>query len=79
MKLDKDIQNVTQDGVYATTVATQLFLELLTMESHQFTTNENRKTLTYADVANAVNDIHEFDFLTEIIPYSMPYSEGIDP
>ncbi len=77
MKADKDVTSITQDGVYAMTVATQLFLELLTMEASQFTLKESRKTLSYSDISNAVNDIHEFEFLTEIIPYSMPYSLGI--
>ena len=28
-------------------------------------------------VASTVNEIHEFEFLTELIPYSMKYDEAI--
>ncbi|KAI8892231.1 hypothetical protein BC833DRAFT_612356 [Globomyces pollinis-pini] len=78
MKADQDVHNVTLDGVYAVSIATQLFLDLLLHESHQFTTNDNRKKLLYADVANAINDIHEFEFLTEIVPNTMPYDDALN-
>ncbi len=42
MKLDPDVQNVSADAVYAVTVATQLFVELLVLEAHQYTLQSGR-------------------------------------
>ncbi|KAJ3317931.1 Chromatin accessibility complex protein 1 [Boothiomyces sp. JEL0866] len=78
MKLDKQVHNISLDGVYAVTIATHLFLEILTMEAHQFTQQSNRKTLNYQDVASAINDIHEFEFLTEIVPNQVAYMEAME-
>lgn len=77
MKQDPNVGNITLDGVYAVTVATQLFLELLTMEAHQFSMQEGRKGISYRDVSNAVNDIHEFEFLTQICPLKISYEEAL--
>jgi histone H3/H4 len=78
MKLDPHLVHVTADAVYAVTVATQLFLELLTMEGYQFTQQEKRSTLSYRDISNAINDIHEFEFLTEIVPFTLPFEEAVE-
>ena len=78
IKLDPSVNQVSQDFVYAITVSTQLFLELLTMEAYQFTLQQNRKTINYRDVSNAIADIHEFEFLTEIVPFVVPVEEALE-
>ena len=78
MKLDPSVTAISQDALYAVTVATQLFLELLTMESFQFTLQQGRKTIIYRDVCNSINDIHEFEFLTEICPFTMPIKDAVE-
>ncbi|KAJ3357196.1 hypothetical protein HDU91_005446 [Kappamyces sp. JEL0680] len=78
MKVDSAVQHVSQDATYAVTVATQLFLELLVLESHQFTAQQGRKTVSYQDVAAAVHDIHEFEFLAEVVPMTMTYEEAME-
>lgn len=76
MKLDPSAQQLTPEAIYATTIAAQLFLELLVMEAHQFTLKDSRKTITYADVSKAVEDVHEFEFLMDIVPRPISVKEA---
>lgn len=50
MKIDKDVHNVTLDGVYAVSVAVEMFLELLAQETAQYTIKEGRKVVMFKDV-----------------------------
>ncbi len=59
-------------------VATQLFMEILVLETYQITASQGRKTISYQDIATAVHDIHEFDFLTELVPLTMSYGEAME-
>jgi histone H3/H4 len=77
MKLDPKV-NVTLDGVYAVTVCTQLFLELLTMESYNQTKQSQRKTIQYMDVSQTIQEVHEFEFLTELVPLQIPFEDAME-
>lgn len=48
------------------------------MEAFQFTQQQGRRTVNYQDVANAIADIHEFEFLTEICPFTVRIDEAIE-
>ncbi len=39
-------------------------MEYITAESYKTTQQQGRKVLQYKDVANAVNDVDSFEFLT---------------
>ncbi|KAI8926449.1 hypothetical protein BC831DRAFT_456230 [Entophlyctis helioformis] len=77
MKLDKDIQATTADAVYAVTAAAELFLEVLARESFDYARRDGRRSLLYRDVAWAVNDVQEFEFLTEIVPHTLSYEIAV--
>jgi histone H3/H4 len=77
MKLDPKVQ-ATQDAVYAITVATQLFLELLTMESFSCCKSSGQKTIQYQHIAQIIGEIHEFEFLTDIVPLKIPYEDALE-
>ncbi|EGF80712.1 hypothetical protein BATDEDRAFT_88393 [Batrachochytrium dendrobatidis JAM81] len=77
MKLDKDVQSTTAEAVFAVAVATELFLELLTSEAFDYAKRDHRRSLNYSDVALAVNDVQEFEFLTEIVPHMITVKEAM--
>ncbi|KAJ3299984.1 hypothetical protein HK104_005477 [Borealophlyctis nickersoniae] len=66
MKEDKDVGTVSHDAVFAVAYATELFLELMAQKSYDFTRQEQRKTVTYKDVATAVSKCDELEFLSGI-------------
>jgi histone H3/H4 len=78
MKVDAQVNNITQDGVYAVTAATEMFLELLSQEAAQYTLSDHRKTVGYKDVAQAISDVHEFEFLMDIVPFTIKYKEALE-
>jgi histone H3/H4 len=68
MKSDVDVKLISQEAVVLVTKAAELLLEHLAEESCKYTTSENRKTIQYKDVAQAVKECDVFDFLEEVIP-----------
>ena len=69
---------IAQDAVYAVAVATEMFLEVLSKEAFDYTKRDGRKAVTYRDVSSAVNDVHELEFLTEIVPNTVSFHEAMN-
>lgn len=68
MKSDVDVKLISQEAAVLVTKAAELLLEHLAEESCKYTVSDNRKTMQYKDVAQAVKECDVFDFLEEVIP-----------
>ncbi|KAI9597309.1 histone-fold-containing protein [Syncephalis fuscata] len=72
IKEDREIVTCSADAVFLISIATELFLQRMAKSSINYAHNEKRKTIAYKDVANVVADTDHLDFLTDIIPQTMP-------
>ena len=63
MRQDDEVAVISGDAVFAMAVAAEAFLESLAKESFTFTKMDGRKTVTYKDVAKAVEAVVAFEFL----------------
>ncbi|KAI8912803.1 histone-fold-containing protein [Gorgonomyces haynaldii] len=77
MRSDPEMPNVTVDGTYCAALACEMFLELITQEASQYCQQDGRKTISYKDIAQAVHDVHEFEFLLDIVPQTIPYADAV--
>lgn len=75
--MDPDVQLTSQDSVYLITKATELFIEMLTLEGYSFTQKTGRKTLTRQDIDAAIDTVDPLAFLEGSI-VDMPYQAIYD-
>eukprot|EP01080_Neovahlkampfia_damariscottae_P007764 gene7764-12234_t len=68
MKSDTDVKLISQEAVLLVTKAAENLLSELAKDSVTQTIKENRKTIQYKDIVNAVKDKNHFDFLEDIVP-----------
>ncbi|KAI8053407.1 histone-fold-containing protein [Syncephalis plumigaleata] len=72
IKEDRDIVTCSADAVFLISIATELFLQRMAKSSINYAHNEKRKTIAYKDVANVVADTDHLDFLSDIVPQTLP-------
>ncbi|KAK7008170.1 DNA polymerase epsilon subunit 4 [Halocaridina rubra] len=63
MKADPEVTLASQDAVFLVTKATELFIESLTLEAHQYTSQARKKTMTKRDLDNCIEAIDALAFL----------------
>jgi histone H3/H4 len=69
MKEDQEVHKIANDAAICTAVATEVFLQYLIKHAHQYTRRDNRKTVSYKDLALAVKEVEQLDlFLQDVIP-----------
>ncbi|KAF0978163.1 hypothetical protein FDP41_002678 [Naegleria fowleri] len=68
MKSDADVRTISQEAVIVVSKAAEKIIEHLARESLKNATKENRKTIQYSDMSDAVKSCDVFDFLEDIIP-----------
>ena len=68
MKLDPDIPIVQNEAAIMTTVAVELFLKRLVVQSNQNAKNRGRNTVRYEDVAEARTTDNALSFLEPLLP-----------
>lgn len=68
MKLDEDVKMVAAEGPVMFAKAAEIFIAELSLRAWVSTCESNRRTLTRADVATAVANYDQFDFLIDIVP-----------
>ncbi|KAJ8273343.1 hypothetical protein GJAV_G00100530 [Gymnothorax javanicus] len=68
MKSSPDVSSITQDALFLTTKATELFVQHLTQSSFKRGTDREKKTLAYSDLANVAEETETFQFLIDILP-----------
>ncbi|XP_052086412.1 chromatin accessibility complex protein 1-like [Mytilus californianus] len=73
MKSSPDVAAISQEALYLTGKATELFIQNLAMISLE--TNESKNSVDYKDLAEVVNSEDVLQFLQDIIPRKIKYSE----
>lgn len=73
-KMDPEYKGASQLAVYATGVATELFIQYLTEQALANTKLEKRKKLVYKDLSNAVSSHDTLYFLNDTVPKTIPLS-----
>ncbi|XP_027031698.1 chromatin accessibility complex protein 1 [Tachysurus fulvidraco] len=68
MKSSPDVSCINQDALFLTTKATELFVQHLALTSYNNGSGKQDGTLSYSDLANAVEETEPFQFLTDILP-----------
>ncbi|KAI9016698.1 histone-fold-containing protein [Hyaloraphidium curvatum] len=77
MKEDKDVQKLSQDGVVAVAFSTEIFLGYLLERAYEYAQKDKRKTVMYKDIAAAVRDIEQLEFLRDVIPAPLPLKDAM--
>ncbi|RKO99274.1 hypothetical protein CXG81DRAFT_5430, partial [Caulochytrium protostelioides] len=75
LREDPDVATVSPDAVFAVAALAERFVAHLAKTADAI--SGGRKTLRYADVAKAVGSDDVFDFLEDLIPPTMPYSQAL--
>ncbi|KAK9476394.1 histone-fold-containing protein [Lipomyces japonicus] len=72
IKLDEDVRACSNSAAYAVTIATELFIQFICEQGSQMAKADKRKGLQYKDLANAVHRTEELEFLSDVIPRTVP-------
>jgi histone H3/H4 len=75
MKEDKDVIQISNESVFLVSLATEYFLEYFAKKSYSQSQGEKRRTVTYKDIANVVKDIDQLEFLSDVVPESVPFKK----
>lgn len=68
MKLDDNVKTVCKESTMLLSKATEMFINEFTLRSFVHTTNNRRLTLKRKDIAMALTEYDQFDFLIDIVP-----------
>ncbi|KAF3915115.1 hypothetical protein ABW20_dc0101110 [Dactylellina cionopaga] len=79
IKLDDDIDACTPAAAFLITLAAEEFIWYLADAAHKMTKVEKkpRKNIQYKDLANAVARIDNLEFLSDVIPKTVPFSKAL--
>lgn len=77
-KMDPDYLAASQSAVYATGLATELFIQYFTEQSLVLAKMDKRKKLQYKDFSNAVASQDSLNFLSDTVPKTQPIGELIN-
>ncbi|KAI9821870.1 MAG: hypothetical protein M1827_002452 [Pycnora praestabilis] len=77
LHLDEDINNCSNNAAFVITVATEMFIQYLAEQGHNVVKSERkpRRNIQYKDLANAVARIDNLEFLSDVIPRTIPYKQ----
>ncbi|KAI4501116.1 hypothetical protein M0802_003919 [Mischocyttarus mexicanus] len=67
IKMDPDVNFVTQEAVFLITKSTELFIDSLAKEAYKYTVQTRKKTLQKQDIENAINNVDALVFLEEML------------
>lgn len=78
MKQDDEIVSVSSGAVIAVAAATDIFIQYFTEQALLVARGEKHKKLSYNDFANAVARVEQLEFLSELVPKTIPYKKVIE-
>ncbi|KAF2228104.1 hypothetical protein BDZ85DRAFT_255414 [Elsinoe ampelina] len=75
LSADSELCNVSNNAAFAITIATEQFIQYLVEQTHNVVKAERkpRRNIQYRDVANAVARHDNLEFLTDVVPRTIPY------
>lgn len=76
-KMDPDYVAASQSAVYATGVATELFIQYFVEQASMFAKVDKRKKIQYKDFSNAVANHDALAFLSDTVPRTAPIGDLI--
>ena len=76
MKLSPKIDVVTKESLFTMTMATEYFIWTITKLSWK--NGQDKKKVTYADLAKVVKGVERLSFLEEILPKKMTFKECLE-
>lgn len=76
-KMDADYNSASASAVYATGVATELFVQYLVEHASMLAKMDKRKKLQYKDFSNAVNAHDALYFLADTIPKTQAVEDAL--
>jgi len=76
-KLDPDYISASQSAVYASGLATELFVQYLAEQASLLARMDKRKKVQYKDFSNAVAGHDSLTFLSDTVPKTQPIGELI--
>jgi DNA polymerase epsilon subunit 4 len=74
-KMDPDYVAASQSAVYATGVATELFIQYFVEQASMFAKVDKRKKIQYKDFSNAVANHDALAFLSDTVPKTAPIGD----
>lgn len=77
-KMDPDYLAASQSAVYATGLATELFIQYFTEQALVLAKMDKRKKIQYKDFSNAVASHDSLHFLSDTVPKTQPVGELIN-
>ncbi|CUM48826.1 DNA polymerase epsilon subunit C [Debaryomyces fabryi] len=77
-KMDSDYLAASLSAVYATGLATELFIQYFTEQALVLAKMDKRKKLQYKDFSNAVASQDSLNFLSDTVPKTQPIGELIN-
>lgn len=77
-KMDPDYLAASQSAVYATGVATELFIQYLVEQASLSAKVDRRKKIVYKDFSNAVSNQEALHFLSDTVPKTQPIGALIE-
>lgn len=77
-KMDPDYSGASQSAVYATGVATELFVQYLAEQASVMAKMDKRKKIMYSDFSGAVENHEALHFLRDTIPKTVPLKTVLD-
>ncbi|KAG0172845.1 hypothetical protein DFQ28_009808 [Apophysomyces sp. BC1034] len=78
IKEDKDVSLINAEATFCVAYATELFMEYLITEGFDRAKRDKRKTVFYKDLASAVSEVEQFEFLEDVIPQTMTLKAAIE-
>ncbi|ODV77369.1 histone-fold-containing protein [Suhomyces tanzawaensis NRRL Y-17324] len=71
-RMDPDYLAASQNAVYATGLATELFIQYFVEQASLLAKMDKRKKITYKDFSNAVASHDSLNFLSDTVPKTQP-------
>ncbi|KAI9488102.1 histone-fold-containing protein [Zychaea mexicana] len=78
IKEDKEVSLINAEATFCVAYATELFMEYLVKEGFTRARKEKRKTIFYKDLASAVSEVEQFEFLEDVIPHTMTLKAALE-
>jgi len=78
MRADKDLTGASKEAAFLIAVATEEFIKRLAQSGHKQARQEGRLTIQIRDLAVAVQQHDELNFLEDIIPLTVPTSIALE-
>lgn len=77
-KMDNEHVSASSAAVFATAIATELFVQYFTEQASLIARSEKRKKLQYKDFASAVSNIEQLQFLSDVVPKTVSLKQLVE-